>query len=191
MSDSWVRVGHLRRIPGGLEIFFSVHKGKRGKKVDGWNVTCRGVYEANITDLDGGGLAVYSSTHPAAQQFVGRRAELRWPRTCDRAKVLMALYRAHVEAVDDWIPFDRYLLINTSWNSTSFCPDFAPVSVSKFVCSGPDFLVRAYAKALEAIGERVQLTRRGTPKSKSILPKVLHFGGSFVVANSISAERSA
>jgi hypothetical protein len=94
-----------------------------------------------------------------------------------------------VEAVDDWIPFDRYLPIKIPWNGTSILPYFAPVSGSKFVCRGPDFLVRAYAKALEAIGERIQLTLRGGPKPKSIRPKVLHFGSSFVVANAFTAQR--
>jgi hypothetical protein len=104
--------------------------------------------------------------------------------------VLEALYKAHVQAVDDWIPFDRYLQINTPWNGTSSLPHFAPVSGSNFICRGPDFLLRAYAKALEAIGVRVQLNFRGSRKSKSILPKILHFGTSFVVANAFAARRS-
>ncbi len=189
IPDRWVRVDQLRRIPGGLEICFSIHKGKRGKKLDGWLVTCRGVHEATITDIDGGGLASYPSSHPAAQQYVARRAELRWPRTCDEEKVLGALYRAHMELVDDWIPFDRYLLVNAPWKGTSLLPDSAPASGSRFVCRGPDFLLRAYAKAIESIGERAQFNLRTSPKVKSISPKVLHFGESHVVADAISAQR--
>jgi hypothetical protein len=191
IPDSWVGVEQLRRIPGGLEVCFSVREGQRGKKVDAWSVTCRGVHETRITDFDGGGLAIYPSTHPAAHQYVARHAELRWSRTCDKAQVLAVLCQAHTKAADDWIPFDRYLLINTPWNGTSVVPHFAPVSGSKFVCRGPDFLVRAYAEALEAIGEGAQLTLRGSPKSRSILPKVLHFGSSYVVANAFAAERRA
>jgi hypothetical protein len=189
IPESWVRVEQLRRIPGGLEVRFGVHKGQRGKKLEVWSVACRGVREATITDLDGGGLAVYPSTHPAARQYVARQAELRWPCTCDRAQALAALYLAHVEAVDDWISFDCYLPIATAWNCTSFFPFLAPVSGGKFVCRGPDFLVRAYAKALEAIGEPVHLTLRGSRKSKSILPRVLHFGSSYIVANVFAAQR--
>ena len=131
---------------------------------------------------------MYPSTHPAARQYVARRAELRWPRTCDETRALAALFRAHLKAADDWIPFDRYLCWNF-WNGTSFCRDIAPVSGSNFVCRGPDFLLRAYAKALETIGESVELTSRGSLKPKSILPKVLHFGESYVVANAFVAQR--
>jgi len=188
MSDAWVRVEQLRRIPGGIEVVFGIHKGRRGKEVDVWSVTCRGVHETKITQLDGGGLNVYSGSHPAAHQYVARQAELRWPRTCDEAKVLAALSRAHVETVDDWIPFDSYLQINTPYNGSPWLPYFAPVSGSNFICRGPDFLVRAYAKALAAIGERVQVTLRGSRKSKPTPPKVLHFGTSFVVADAFVAR---
>jgi hypothetical protein len=191
IPDSWVRVEHVRRISGGLEVCFTIHEGQRGKRTGGWKVTCRGVREAKITDIDGGGLRVYSATHPVARQYVARRAELRWPRTGDEAKVLLALYRAHTKASDDWIEFDRYLQIETPWTGTSFQPHFAPVSGSNFVCRGPDFLIHGYAKALEAIGERVQLTLRRGPKLKQKQPKVLHFGQSYVVADVFTAEREA
>jgi hypothetical protein len=191
ISDGWTRVEHLRRIPGGLEVCFSIHKGKWGKRVDGWNVICRGVYEANISDLNGGGLAVYTHTHPAALQYIAPRAELFWARTCDETQVLAALYRAHLEAVDDWIPFDRYLTINMPWSGPSLSPHLIPVSGSSFVCKGPDFLVGAYAKALEAIGVRVRMTRRGRSRAKSIMPKVLHFGASHIVADTFVAQRLA
>jgi hypothetical protein len=191
IPHSWVRVEQVRRVSGGLEVCFGIHEGKRGKKADAWIVTCRGVREIKITDLDGGGLAIYSSTHPAAQQYVARRAELLWPCACDEAQVTAALYRTHVETVDDWIPFDRYLLVNTPWNGAAFMPCFALASGSNFVCRGPDFLVRAYAKTLEAIGEQVQVILRGSRRSKSIQPKVLHFGASYVVANTFAAQRPA
>lgn len=181
----------VRRTSGGLEVCFSVHKGQRGKRIDRWSVTCRRVHEVTITDMDGGGLRVYSASHPAARQYIARRGELRWPRTCDDAKMLQALYRAHTRAVDDWIPFDRYLSIETQRTGTAFQPCFAPISGNNFVCRGPDFLVRAYAKALEAIGERVHLTLRSVPKSKPTQPKVLHFGDSYVVADSFTAARAA
>jgi len=156
-----------------------------------WSVTCRRVHEAKITSIDGGSLRVYPATHPAARQYVARRAELRWPRTCDEAKVLLALYRAHTRAADDWIPFDRYLSIETPWTGTSLRPHFAPISGDNFVCRGPDFLVRTYAKALEAIGEQVQLTLRRASKLKPAQPRVLHFGESYVVAERFRAEPAA
>ena len=97
-------MAQFRRISGGFEVSFSIHQGKRGKKIEQWAIRCRGVHEAKISEMDGGGLGLYPSDHPAARQYVTRRAELRWPRTCDETKVLAALFRAHVETVDDWIP---------------------------------------------------------------------------------------
>ncbi|MGA2216876.1 MAG: hypothetical protein ABSG51_02235 [Terracidiphilus sp.] len=191
ITDSWVRLDKFHRIPGGIELSFSIHKGKQGKKTDGWIVKCRGIHEAQITDLDGGGMALYPSSHPAAHQYFARRAELRWPRTCDETKVLAALYKAHVAETDDWIPFDRYLLMNTPWNGSDYLPHFAPVPGTKFVCRGPDFLIRIYAKALEAIGEQVQVTVRSNLKRKAIRPNVLHFGTSHVVAETFTAQQSA
>jgi hypothetical protein len=187
VPDSWMRVVQVLRISGRLEICFSVHRGKRGKRVDQWRITCRGVHEAQITDWDLGGLRLYPSTHPAARQFVARWAELRWPRPCDEARVFLALHRAHIKAVDDWVPFESYLQIETPW--TGSC--FAPISGSNFVCRSPEFLVRAYAKALEAIGERAQITLRRASKLKPTKPKVLHFGNSYVLANTFTAERVA
>jgi hypothetical protein len=187
IADGWVRLDHVRRMTGGLDLCFSIHKGRRGKATGHWAVVCRGVHEFNITDFDGGGLRVYPTSHPAARQYVARRAELRWPRSGDAVKVLVALQRAHVAAVDDWIPFNRYVLINTPWSGTSFLPDFAPISGRDFICKGPDFLLRAYAKALEAAGERARFTLRGSPTSKSIRPQVLHFGESYIVADTFGA----
>src|SRR5438105_3163803 len=158
ISNGWVRLEHARRMSRGLDLCFSIHEGRRGKAADYWIVVCRGVHESNITDFDGGGLAVYPTSHPAARQYVARRAELRWPRGSDDVKVTVALQRAHVAAVDDWIPFDRYLLINTPWNGTSFLPSFAPTSGANFICRGPDFLLYAYTKALKAAGVRAQFT---------------------------------
>jgi hypothetical protein len=163
----WVRVDEVRKTSAGLDLYLSVHKDKRGRKLDAWIVRSRGVHEANITDFDGGGLAVYGHSHEAARQYTARQAQLRWPRSSNEAEVLAALYRAHVELVDDWIPFDRYLLIHTPW----IAPSFAPSSGDRFICEGPDFLIRAYAKALRSVCEQVQVTLRRRSKHTSIRPK--------------------
>ncbi|MGC9948834.1 MAG: hypothetical protein ABSF64_20900 [Bryobacteraceae bacterium] len=185
----WVRAPRIRTIPGGLEICFAIHKGKRGKKVDDWIVACRGVHETKITDLDGGGLGVYGTSHPAAYQYVARQAELRRPRGSDELKVLATLFSAHRATVNDWIPFERYVFTDGPWDGRRFPLIFAPGVGDWFVCRGPDFLLRAYAKALESIGEPVRMTLRGRPKSKSLRPGVLHFGSSYVFANEFAARR--
>lgn len=186
-SNRWVRVEDVRNVPAGLEVLFSVHHGKDGAKFASWSVACWSVHEASISDFNGGGLALYPSSHPAASQYMAPQAELRWPRTCDEVKVLSALCKAHLNAVNDWIPLRRYLFVDPRPSENRTLPCFRLASGNNFACLGPDFLLRIYAKALESVGERVQLTVRG--KGKSIRPKVLHFGNSYVVANSFTAQR--
>jgi hypothetical protein len=57
------------------------------------------------------------------------------------------------------------------------------------VCRGPDFLLRAYAKALEAIGIEAKVTLKDAVRARSIRPRVLHFGSSYIVADVLNAER--
>ena len=168
LPDRWVRVEQIRRVPRGLELFIAVHKGRRGRRVDAWRIRCLGIRDFQITDFDGGGLAIYPSTHPAARQYVARQARIRWS-GCDHDEAILGvLCLAHREAVDDWIPIDRYI-------------DIRDISEKEFVCQGPDFLMRVYAKALRALGAQVQVTllRR---KAETGRPKVLHFGSSAVIA---------
>ncbi|MFZ0306382.1 MAG: hypothetical protein WAL75_27095 [Terracidiphilus sp.] len=169
------RLEEVRRAPKGLILHFGVHKGQRGKRVDAWKITCQEVDEAMIHFGDQCGLAIYPSDHPAAREFTARQAEVRWSGISDQIKIVGALYEAHTAAVDDWIRFDPYSSVQT-------------LSKNRLALRGPEFLMRAYAKALQSIGEKPQLIlRRG--KKKTIRPKVLHFGASHVVANSFTAER--
>jgi hypothetical protein len=138
--------------------------------------------EAKISDLDGGGLAVHDSTHPAARQYRARQAELRWRMGGDEIAALGALYQAHVELVDDWIPFDSNAYPTRLWDY-SF-----DLRGRDFVIRGPDFLLRVYAKALKARGERPRLVLRRS-KAKPIRLKLLHFGSSYVVASKFVARR--
>jgi hypothetical protein len=166
----WVRLEQVRKERGRLELRFGIHEENRGKrKIGSWRIVCGGVREAHIADFDGGGLALYPTVHPAARQYAARHAELRWAASNNKPTALGALYKAHTDAVNDWIPFDRFISIKT-------------LSDKKCVCRGPDFLVRTYAKALRALGENPHLTERGSRKSKQRGLRVLHFGDSFVVA---------
>jgi hypothetical protein len=183
VPGGWVRVEKVRRLAGGVEISFAVHKGKRGRRIDAWSFGCLGLLEADITDLDGGGIAVDDCTHPAARQYVARQGELRWRCDGDETVALGVLYQAHVETVDDWIPFDRYAY-PTRMSEYAFDRRGHDLWVR-----GPDFLLRAYAKALRARGEHPRLILRAGGRPKSVQPKVLHFGESYVVAATFAAQR--
>lgn len=174
MPDRWVRLERVRRLPGGLDLSFGIYRGRRGRRFGAWEVTCLKVHEATITAWDGGGLRLYSSSHPAAREFVAPQVELRWEGTMDEISVIGALSKAHATAVDDWIPFGSHASIR-------------PLPKNKFALRGPDFLMRAYAKALRTLGCQPRLIlRRG--RRTAIRPKVLHFGNSFVVANAFIAK---
>jgi hypothetical protein len=178
--DRWVTLEESRKTSARLDLRFGVFlESRRKKKVGAWNILCEGIHEASITDFDGGGLALYPTTHPAARQYRVCSAELSWPIASAEATVLGALYRAHTDTVDDWIPFDR-------------CVRSDPLSESKWSCEGPEFLLRAYAKALRAnlIQPRLVL-KRGQLKKKRKPLSVLHFGCSFVVAARFTAEQMA
>jgi hypothetical protein len=177
LPNGWVRVEQIRRIPTGLELCLGVHQGRRGRRAASWQIRCLGVREFQIADVDGGGLALYSGIHPAARQFTARQAILRWS-GCDAAAAMGAVCQAHIDSVFDWIPVDRYV-------------DIWAIAGKKFVCRGPDFLLRAYAKRLRLIGAQSQLRLRAKRKSKKVPPRVLHFGNSFVVAITFIAQPQA
>jgi hypothetical protein len=175
LPDPWVRLQEIRRVPRGFDLSFSVHKGRRGGRIDAWRITCLETHVATITAWDLGGIALYPSTHPAAREFVARQVQVRWSGASDEALLMGVLYKAHTEAVDDWIPFDEYSSIKTT-------------SDDQFALRGPDFLMRAYAKALRSIGKKPQVIP-GRQNRKAVRPKVLHFGNSHIVANTFVAER--
>lgn len=175
LADRWVRLQEVQRVPRGLVLSFGIHKGKRGARIEAWRITCIGVHEANITAWDLGGLALYSSTNPAAREHTAPQARLRWSGAVDEVLLLGALYKAHSEAVDEWIPFESYSSVKS-------------IPKDGFVCEGPDFLMRAYAKALRSIGKQPHLIL-GRRKGKNLHPRVLHFGTSHVVADKFIAER--
>jgi hypothetical protein len=105
-------------------------------------------------------------------------------RDSNQAAVLATLYNAHVDEVDDWIPFERYLLPTMPYTRR-----FQPRSRKEFACRGPDFLIRAYAKALRMSGEKARVIALKVGRKTSDRPRVLHFGASYVVAEAFSAER--
>jgi hypothetical protein len=176
----WVRLKHVRTSRGNLHLLFSIHEGIRGRKeIESWCIICRGVREAQIMDFNGGGLALYSTNHPAARQYTARQARLQWIKGDNEATVLGVLYRTHTEIVDDWIPFDSYVPMEI-------------LSSKKCICRGPDFLLGAYSRALQANGINTQLKLLKLGRSARKRLRVLHFGGSFVVALGfrISSEAS-
>jgi hypothetical protein len=138
-----------------------------------------------VADVDGGGLAFTRRRHPALQQHldpVGALRITRPPR--DLLAASGALWRAHVDAADDWIAADRYLGAPERLESRLRHP-------RGIVCRGPLFLLRRYARVLTQQGASASVSAPsgGLLRARSPLG-LLHFGSSFIVGSSFEAERA-
>lgn len=173
--SGWVRLEKVQTATPSLALSFGVYKGRRGKRIETWNIECSQAQEAKITAFDGGGIGVYPSGHPAARQYAARQVEVRWNGGDNELSTLGALYKAHCEVVDDWIDFERYSRIRRIGKTTC-------------ICRGPDFLLRAYAKGLRSMGKHPQISLE---KQSDRAPrfKVLHFGDSYVVARGFTGKQ--
>ncbi len=170
----WLHVDAIRKEGARVVLSLALREGRGGRWISGWDVSCRGVRELSVSDLDGGGIRFYRSSHPAARQHATRSAELRCRADGRRSAILGALAAAHVAAVDDWIPVHRYVPIKA-------------VATGNFVVRAPQFLVRVYAKALDKLGVVARVRVLGRKRRRRAPPRVLHLGSSFVVADRFDA----
>src|ERR1043166_3432788 len=109
VPNGWGSVTNVKNAPAGVIISFAVWSGRKGPHRGSWDVRCRNVRELLISDLDGGGIAVYGASHPAARQYGAPLATLRCHAGNDVDAVRGILLSCHLKEVDDWIPFDRYV----------------------------------------------------------------------------------
>ena len=176
VRDSWVELSCVRPLGRAIELEFGVKAGRGGRLAGKWRVNCSTVREWRVSDASGGGIRLYPPTHPAARQYARVWTQLSFAPGGRLLELLGAVVEAHVDAVDDWIPSDRYV-------------SFARPRKRTVVWRGPDFLMRAYAQAIRRLGVAVHLVR---PPRAGFGPspcKVLHFGNSFVVAAEFTATR--
>src|SRR5579863_5704402 len=73
----WLHIDAIRKAGSGIVLSLGPREGKRGRRVLGWEVSCQRVREIGVSDLDGGGIRLYGSRHPAARQYAARSARLR------------------------------------------------------------------------------------------------------------------
>jgi hypothetical protein len=153
-------------------------------QISGWSLRFRDVLEYNFANVYNCGLNVWRDDHPAIAQYVDTRAFLHFahaPR--DPSHVIGELWSAHVDLVDDWIPFDRYL--------NREIPLLRLLSGgSGLVATGPAFIVSAYANVLEA--EDCQPVVQELPRSRTIdTATLVHFGECYVICASVLTKRIA
>jgi hypothetical protein len=169
---AWVSVDTVTRARQELEMGLTVRHGRRGRVLARWVLRCADVRDFGLSDFDGGGLRLYSGSHPVVKQHTDRRATLRVSVAVDPDRVIGVPLRAHVVAVDDWIPFDRYCG-PTTWKG------------SRLAVRGPAFLLRRYAVALRRAGVKAVLALRSKARPSSL--RAIHFGASYVVARKFIA----
>jgi hypothetical protein len=96
-------------------------------------------------------------------------ATLQWKPDGRGPEALGALLAAHTRLLDDWVPFERY----TSPRR---------LGASLVTWRGPDFVMRAYARALRGLGLHTKVVLKQS-RRHAVRPSCLHFGSSFVVAD--------
>jgi len=186
----WLLVTSIISERRDLTIRFEFFPALTDGLVSAWIVSCRQVRDFSLTDFHGGGLNFWTTNHPVLSQFSSRKASLRISvdgRT--RAECVGALFMAHRRCVDDWIEFHRFVPLALSSRT-----DLHPMLIS-----GPEFLLTEYRRGLKAAGFDATLK----PHKRALYwsgvgwserrhrVSLLHFGNSFVVAESFSAQPEA
>jgi len=185
-EDRWLLVTSVSHEQRDLLLRFEVSPAPVDGTPPAWDVLCRQVREFSLTDFDGGGLNLWKTKHPLLAQFTSRRASLKvivGGRT--RAECAGLLLEAHRHAADDWIDFDRFVP-PAVWATTRGDP---------IAITGPEFLLVEYRRRLESAGFVATLKKHRRAlywsgfrwSERRWAVSLLHFGKSFVVAESFSA----
>ena len=108
-SVAWVRLAAA--VPKGrnVTLHFELFRRIGADLASAWIVSCQRVREMRLTVDDFGGLNFWRDNHPVLAQFTSPKSSLtinQRGRCIDECAGV--LLRAHWNAVDDWIEFDRY-----------------------------------------------------------------------------------
>jgi hypothetical protein len=189
-KDHWLLVTSVAHERRNLLLRFELFPAPKDGTPPAWLVSCRQVREFSLSDFDGGGLNWWKRKHPLLAQFSSPKASLDVD-LGDRSHEECAgfLLQAHRRIVDDWIDFDRFIS-PTLWGTARR---------QRFAIRGPEFLLRTYHDQLEAAGFRTKFKKHkrslywsgfGWSERRRAV-SALHFGNSFVVAESFSATPDA
>ena len=160
-----------------LGVLLNVYAGRRGRIVQRFRVRCIRVREWHLEDLDGGGIRLYGSDHPVARQYSSLKARLRLSRVDDAGAAIAALLAVHNRIFDDWVACERYL---------GNLGDLAGRLASGLTITGPEFVLKAYARALRS--QASAIVKIQSKQSRSARCRILHFSQSFVVAERFEAD---
>jgi len=186
-KDHWLLVTSVTHERRNLFLRFELFPAPKDNTPPAWLVSCQQVREFSLSDFNGGGLNWWKRKHPLLAQFMSPKASLEVD-LGDRSHEECAglLLQAHRGIVDDWIDFDKFMS-PTLWGATRR---------QRFAIRGPEFLLRTYQDRLEAAGFRAKFKKHkralywsgfGWSERRRAV-SALHFGSSFVVAESFSAR---
>jgi hypothetical protein len=149
-----------------------------------WQLRFTRVLEHLFADVYNCGLNIWRREHPAIDQYLQPRAFLHFAAApIDPHRVAGRLWADHVQVVDDWIPFERYI------NRELPLPTLL-ASGSGLVATGPMFIIKAYEAILES--ENCKPTMKELPRARAIKSATLtQFGESYVIAEDVVARRLA
>ncbi len=174
-----------------LELLFDVRNGIEGSNSNSWLIKATSVHEYKIFKAHDCGLNYHKEEHVIIQKYSDPEANLFFNgKTKSPECVAGALYEAHVECVQDWIEFDKHI------NTEQKLSKLIQAGVGKLAC-GPIFLLQEYIKVLDRFGVNSNLADITPPKRWSgtswveyvSIPEMIHFGGSYIVADSFYASK--
>lgn len=167
--------------PRGLTLTLEVDHGTG--ELSSWSVHCDEVLEYHLSSAFDCGLDIWDASHPAIDQYVQQTERLTFATAArEPARVIGELWMAHRAAVDDWIPFDRYL-------NAELPLHILLASNGGELAKGPAFLLEVYERVLNEHGCRP--SRVGSKEGAAEKASFIHFGESYVVARTFKAERNA
>ena len=166
-----MRVASVQWTRRGVNVRFVMPDASR------WELRFIDVLESRFTVVTECGLHVHDDNkHVAVLQYMDRRLQLHFAaKARDPFRVIGKLRAAHIDAVEDWIPFDRYLDTKVLTKK------------SGLLATGPAFLIKAYANVLKAEGCKPSMTEVSAPRVRGGV--MAHFGESYVIAASVSVRR--
>jgi hypothetical protein len=182
----WLMVTSVSLQRRNLALRFELFPAPTDETPAAWLVSCHQVREFGLADFDGGGLDLWETNHPMLSQFSSPKASLKI--TIDGhnpAECAGVLLHAHRQAVDDWIDVDRFAKTER----------WVTAGRGSVVLSGPEFLLFHYHRHLVQAGFTAVLKKHkrklywsgfGWSERRRTV-SLLHFGNSFVVAESFSA----
>jgi hypothetical protein len=174
-----------------IELLFELNDGVDGNPNANWIIKAHTVHEYKIFEAYDCGLNHHKENHIIISQYTENIANLffRGTHSCPEA-VVGALFEAHVECAQDWIDFEKYI------NKEQKLSNLIKAGFGK-LAGGPEVLLKKYQSILTKFGISSNITSVMPAKrwngsawvDFSSAPEMIHFGGSFIVADSFHASK--